>query len=761
MLLVIEVLNAVISCRGQWKPREEKSFSQGELSLFRSGFEEEVNYYVDQSYSGKNRRICTPEMILDRGIYLVTVDYETDNTVGSGRIGCYSHAAGEDTPAVFLRSGMPQLIDGLYTMEYRVYVYDSDVRIRIENVLEDNWEASLLIRGVRVGYLRGISALHEFLRLTALFLLIDLLLAVVLWRRRETAAWLRGNAETIAVLSLTILIASLPMVRDYIGKGHDLRFHLHRIYELALGIRDGCFPVYIMPEWMNGYGYAAGVFYGDLLLYLPAFLYLAGFPLATGYCLLVFAMNILTAFIAFFCFRRMSDDRSGLLASAMYTLGVYRLLDVYTRAAVGEWTAMAFLPFLVLGIYQLYCFEGKRGGWQYITAGATGLAVTHVITSFMAVLFIAAFMAACFRLTLRRDILRQLGKAFAGTLLLNLYFLIPLLDTLLHTGLRENQTGPIYWYTAYPVQLFSTRYSHLSELVSKETPSDMLLEMPQSMGIAGLLIGMLVLYLLLTEKERGAARELAIAFVIYLAALWCASSLFPYAWLFRHGGWFAALLQRIEFAWRFLSFASVLLAAVSALAMRYCVLHRPGETRLRIVLTALVILSCAQGTNYLFQYCDQTEAEERVYDSDRGDAYTAMSTGEYLPLNPGNVRYTEPIFSDEQVISGENYYKKGLFASLQVNNRGMNEQYVEFPMFFYHGYRAFGANGPLNVVAGNGARVRVFVPGGYSGTVTVRFSPPWYWHLAELVSLLTALSALFLVRKRMVVFLRSFSGGRR
>ena len=49
----------------------------------------------------------------------------------------------------------------------------------------------------------------------------------------------------------------------------------------------------------------------------------------------------------------------------------YRLTCVYTRAAVGEFTAMVFFPLVLLGLYGIYTSDRPRfGDWLPMAGGA-------------------------------------------------------------------------------------------------------------------------------------------------------------------------------------------------------------------------------------------------------------------------------------------------------------------------------------------------------------------------------------------------------
>ena len=68
----------------------------------------------------------------------------------------------------------------------------------------------------------------------------------------------------------------------------------------------------------------------------------------------------------------------------------------------------------------------------------------------------------------------------------------------------------------------------------------------------------------------------------------------------------------------------------------------------------------------------------------------------------------------------------------------------------YKGYAARDDKGEVVEITDDGGHIlQVCIPGGYVGTVRVRFVEPWYWRTAELVTLITAAGIVFFgIRKR-------------
>lgn len=76
-------------------------------------------------------------------------------------------------------------------------------------------------------------------------------------------------------------------------------------------------------------------------------------------------------------------------AAFFYTLSAYRLINLYTRSAVGEVLATVFLPLLMLGMYQL--FYGNYKKWLTAVLAFTALFQSHMISTELALGFAVLF----------------------------------------------------------------------------------------------------------------------------------------------------------------------------------------------------------------------------------------------------------------------------------------------------------------------------------------------------------------------------------
>src|SRR5699024_9893493 len=104
--------------------------------------------------------------------------------------------------------------------------------------------------------------------------------------------------------------ASYPLFTDFLTVGMDQEFHLRRIEGLFGALQSGQWPARISTQHFGGKGYATGVMYPELFLYFPAALRLAGASILFSWKALLFAINLGTAFSAYFCGRRLMNSRA-------------------------------------------------------------------------------------------------------------------------------------------------------------------------------------------------------------------------------------------------------------------------------------------------------------------------------------------------------------------------------------------------------------------------------------------------------------------
>ena len=273
------------------------------------------------------------------------------------------------------------------------------------------------------------------------------------------AARRRALRLPLALAGITLL-ACLPLFSNYLYFGHDMDYHLQRISAMAAELSYGQFPVRFTTTTLNGYGYANPLCYCELFLLLPALLYNLWLPLRTCYQIYLFAVTLATCAIAYYSFAKIAASRRlGLLGALLYTLSCYRLVCVYTRAAAGEFTAMAFFPLVLAGLYGIYTRDKPRfADWLPMSLGMAAMVQSHLLSCELTALLLILFCLLRLRKTLRPARLLAWVKAALLAVGLSAWYLFPFFISIRSIPFLVNRSdlvGKLQKHGLYAVQLFS------------------------------------------------------------------------------------------------------------------------------------------------------------------------------------------------------------------------------------------------------------------------------------------------------------------
>lgn len=594
-----------------------------------------------------------------------------------------------------------------------VYAKSESLRISMVSIQED-W----------------IWRLTDFLRTVVLFAVVDAV-AMMAFPGTRFALSRKGRMALLVVVG-TVLLSSIPALSGFASYGFDLEFHLSRISGIAEGLRSGQFPVRIYPDFMDGYGYASPIFYGDIFLYFPAVLCLAGLPLYEAYNIHIVTMNLATALISLWCFDRMFRSRPAALAGmVLYTTAAYRIFNVYYRPALGECSAQTFLPLIAYGFWALYSDgaseKQRRGAWLPLMLGFTGVIQTHVITTEISALGAVAVVIVCARKAFRPERLRILLEGAVGTVLLNLWFLVPFL-TYMQGDYACTQTDGIFNMDANKISL-----SNLFKLWDQDMSAIRL-------G-AGLLAGC-ALYLIARALWRnvpratgrlGTACLIGAAVTVYLVSVFHWGSLSDMV-----GETLAHYLCAVQFPFRYLTLTVLLLTITAASAV--AIVHAKAGTRLACI-CAVILIAASGGSAWAdtAPYADGSYGKvTRSQNSEFSDARETSGL-EYLPVAFSADPNDQTIHADDGVQHSAQS-RSGVSYCLEASNSNDTPAALVLPLTYYPDYRVTdNTGGEISLTMSDKSTVQVVLSAGYEGTFTVNFVPRRSWRLAEAVSLLFAL----------------------
>ncbi len=692
---------------------------------------------VDETSGYTGVFLTTPELELDKGIYQVQIHYNADRT------GNMAHVSSAQLNTLEFHCPSIELEPSEHTATMILDISRDAEDIIIETSFSG--AGYLSITGVSVYETSSLYKKNIF----HAFVLCILFALIYKFRQSDTK-----TRQIMLALGGIFLVSCYPLYTDYLVVGHDIPFHLLRIEGIQTGLSQGVFPVKIHPVWAKDYGYAVGVFYGDLALYFPAFLRLLGFSVQTAYKYFVAAMNLGTILLSYYSFKKMFHSRkTGLIGCLAYTMSLYRLVDVYTRASVGEYTAMMFLPLVLLGFYLIFCETDKSNWWKHsiiAALGLSGLVQSHVLSCEMVLVFILLGCIILIRKVCTKYIFASLTAGAGLTVLLNIGFLIPFLD-MYQSELYINSdswigssNGTIQTAGMFPLQLFSIFQSGYGG--SFGTNSGVMGEVTVNVGIF-ILAGMTVfLYLLLCHNK--ACREdknyypALICFTFGCLSLWMSSCYFPWDAIADTNELFGKLVVSLEFPWRFLAMATVFLTFTVCFAYQQLEKAVSANTysQMLVLCAGLLAVNCGW---YFYDYY-YNGAPYRVYETYEINSMQ-MYSYDYLPVEtyPDNIQKNQMFMQGVSSIDG--YQKMGtkILCHVVAEESGGT---IEFPLNYYKYYQChdIDTGASLEVSSGYNGMVKVDLPEGYSSNIQVSFQSPWFWRVSEAVSAMTLLLILVL-----------------
>ena len=243
-------------------------------------------------------------------------------------------------------------------------------------------------------------------------------------RGEDLAFWAGALLVGALVVSLPAWTFAFP--GGMLTMGHDIAFHMLRIEGIKDGLLAGQLPVRVNPVWFHGYGMPTGIFYPDIFLYPFAFLRMTGVSLWAAWAAFLTLANLVTAFSAWWAFSSLTRSwKIGAVAALFYLVFLYRLVDLYARAAGGEILAMAFFPGAL--IFSWLTLRRSPSCWVPAVLFTTCVLQSHIITSLLLLVADIAMMVVCFQRFWQEEVRRAVAKAVSFIVVLNLWFYAPLL----------------------------------------------------------------------------------------------------------------------------------------------------------------------------------------------------------------------------------------------------------------------------------------------------------------------------------------------
>lgn len=684
---------------------------------------------------------------LKPGVYRIELEYETDTDLAA--------LCNVQDGTVFtggLLCNDEHMYSALNQTGYNMWLYEETERLAV--VIDYGGTGNLTIGSLHIV---ETNKLWTMLLTIVIFLGVLGYACITFYEYDKCYAVDKEKKHVFFCVAVISLIASIPYLCGYSITGADLTYHLQRIEGVKDGLLSGQFPVRLEPRWVFDHGYANGIFYCNALLYFPALLRMLGFTVTASYNAYCIGLNIATAWISYYCFSRMFGKRHiGIVCSGLYTLSVFRIYKLIVTGAVGEGSAVTFLPLVIYGLYRIFTENPKekryKTAWIPVMVGYAGLMQTHVLTCEITALVTIVFCLVFIRKIFCLNTFLELAKGALSAVLVSAWYLVPFLDYYLteNVHIRHVSARTIQDRGLYGAQLLFHFWEDGLYMPSGENG----MQNSHPVGIGMVLVIALALFLILwfggafrKLKERSYRFEKMTALTGVMLLLMSLNT-FPWDRIQSLNSVAASLVSSLQFPHRFLGWGTVCLVLIFGFCLWYFEKH---QKKGYWIMTAVAVIGITTSSMYLID-CINTEQNYYKLYNEEGMGFGYISGAEYLIEGTDIEKLTFADAAAGEGVQIERYEKGRLRAELTCINQTGLESYVDIPLLLYKGYGATDAatGQEMELCYGENNVIRLVIPAGYEGTVLVSFESPVYWRISELISGLTivALIVMGLIHRR-------------
>lgn len=490
--------------------------------------------------------------------------------------------------------------------------------------------------------------------------------------------------------------------------GDDLKFHKARIDGLVLAYQQGNFFPRINYAYLNGFGYATGIFYSDFFLLVPVILQLLGFSPSVSYICFLVTLTFATFLMSYFVRYQIDYSKThSYLFSLMYTLSVYRYAALTRRGALGEILALIFLPLILYGIYHILYKDHKK--WYLLTIGMSCLILSHLISTLLVGVLIVGFLLLNVKtLWKEKERLVSLTKATLTTIPLVSFYLVPIFEQLSFQDLNVNSTSSVN---------LSESGLHMSSFLLNTLLSD-----PYEMSIGLIPVVLLVIYTFKWKKLSVFSKNLIV--LSYISLIFPVVSL-PFL--------DKTIINVIQFPWRTFSIATLLICwLISDSDFTYLTRRK----RIFINIATVCIMFFIQGM-LLF-------ATERYLPYSEFNDFNDSQIGfgeEYLPLGTSNDQLKPTLAYDDFPIYNNlngkvSDYKKD-YDTITFKYNFPKPTEVTLPYIMYKGYVATANGKEIQITKSKTTEGLVAITLGGKGDLTLAYKGTTVQRVTYSISLLT------------------------
>ena len=480
------------------------------------------------------------------------------------------------------------------------------------------------------------------------------------------------------IITVIGILVCIPFLWVQIYLSDDGKFHLLRLIGLDNAMEYGSFPFLVFPFFCKNWGYSMMTFYPPLVTYIPYILGLISGAFTTGLKLFAGLTVIFSGIFMYNLVNEITKKKGIALFSAiLYMIFPYRFECLFNRYAIGEFTAFVFIPIVFQGLYNL--LKGDKKRHFYIAIGATGLLLTHTISTLYTAFFCLIYVLFNAKQFFNKEVIKKCLVNVVFILLMSAMFLIPMLEFKLSAE-----------YSILQPEIMKTNAESVATKTIK--PSQFLKDIEEENGVSFVVgipfITMLLLGILAYSKIEKENKDFYLTFTILgiISTVMC-TNLFPWQFM-------PDFMCTLQYPWRLLGFAFFFFAPVCAMNVYY-LLNSVNKKWLRTILYILTVIVI---TAFTVVELNQYPVDDTSQDSSYEERNKEEPQIHYFSINRDNMPkkalseqlgYLRTREDNTIIVSGNtnivNENKEALHMEIEIENAERDTQ-LEIPYLFYPGY---------------------------------------------------------------------------
>lgn len=482
------------------------------------------------------------------------------------------------------------------------------------------------------------------------------------------------------VIIIIGIILSIPLTKIQIRDTHDGDLHMLRLIGTLDTLKIGQIPPLINQNYCNGVGYSMNLFYPPIVTYFPLLIklftpsYMIALKIFGGICIVLSGITMYK-----FTYQVTKNRVIALLSAIFYLIAPYKLSNVYKRFAIGEFTALVFIPIVFLGLYNL--FKQDRKKHYYIAIGAIGLMLSHTVTTLYTAMFCIIYVLFNIKKLKEKDIIKKCIINIIFIILVSMLFWLPLLEATSNAEYAIMDNNIMRTNSEYAHDNVISFYQLFKDK-GEENGTTFLLGIPT-------IIAILLTFLVIKKVDMKYKEFYLICIMLSLISIFMISRFFP--WIIMPN-----LICKLQYPWRMLGFFIFFISFVCGVNLYNTIKIITKRDILRIIVVIIFVsLSIYSSISIISQFFTKDDSLDKKYENyilnNRKISHMQINR-DYMPTRAIVLQRTYVLERKDEtyILNGSaniiNEKKENLTDLIEIKDI-QKDTLLEFPYYYYVGYK--------------------------------------------------------------------------